>query len=260
MSSGKVTLQEDGDVAVLTLTDPPRNAIGPDLVADFGEALLDLRGRREFRSVVLTSSGDRFFSIGFDLPAIVDASPDDLRDFYRAFNRCCLALYTLPLPCVAALGGHATAGGCILALCCDYRLAAEGRTLLGLNEIRLGLPVPYLADRILHQLVCTRAARDILETGAFLPAAECRQIGLVDSLLPADDLLSEAMSAARSLGASPPGAYGIIKENRTGPVVRAYEALSQDREKKFLEQWFTDATQARLREALSKFSDTPPGR
>ena len=70
MSSGKVTLEKDGDVAVLTLADPPRNAIGPGLVDDFGEALLELRSRPEIRAVVLTSSGDRFFSIGFDLPAV----------------------------------------------------------------------------------------------------------------------------------------------------------------------------------------------
>lgn len=76
-----------------------------------------------------------------------------------------LALYTLPKPVVAAITGHAIAGGCILALCCDYRFISEGRKLMGLNEVKLGVPVPYLADRVLHALVGTRYAREIIESG-----------------------------------------------------------------------------------------------
>jgi len=119
------------------------------------------------KGIVLTSSNEKFFSIGFDIPGLFEFSKEDLSNFYRSFNQLSIALNTLPKPTIAAITGHAIAGGCILALCCDYRFIAEGRKLMGPNEIKLGVPIPYPADCILRSLVGTRNAREITDNGDF---------------------------------------------------------------------------------------------
>ena len=124
-------------VAIVRLDRPATNAINLQLVDELAEALEGVKRDADVRSLVLTSSNDKFFSIGFDIPQLFDLTREDFRSFYQAFNRMCLDLYTLPKPTVAAITGHAIAGGCILTLCCDYRFIAQGRKLMGLNEIML---------------------------------------------------------------------------------------------------------------------------
>ena len=111
------------------------------------------------------------------------------------FNQVCMELYTMPKPTVAAVTGHAIAGGCILALCCDYRFAAEGRKLMGLNEIRLGVPVPYLADCVLRQIVGARNAREIMETGEFYLPEQSLQIGMIDRVLPLEKVVADSIAS-----------------------------------------------------------------
>jgi enoyl-CoA hydratase/carnithine racemase len=82
-------------------------------------------------------------------------------DLVLALDSMCLEMLTISKPLVAGIAGHAIAGGCILSLCCDYRFISEGRKLIGLNEIKLGVPVPYVADCILRKLIGHRLARDV---------------------------------------------------------------------------------------------------
>ena len=103
-------------------------------------------------------------------------------------------LFTFPKPTAAAISGHAIAGGCILTLCCDYRYIAEGRKLMGLNEIKLGVPVPYVADCILRSLVGFRHAREIMESGDFYQPETSFQKGLVDAVLPLENVLAPVAS------------------------------------------------------------------
>jgi enoyl-CoA hydratase/carnithine racemase len=162
-------------------------------------------------------------------------------------------LYTLPKPTIAALTGHAIAGGCVLALCCDYRFIAEGKKLMGLNEIKLGVPVPYPGDRILSQMVGARKAQEIMEGGEFYPPEESYKIGMVDQVSPLEQVLPEAIKQAKLLGAMPNKAYGMIKRNRVEGVESQVQAQLAKKEKFFLECWYSDETRKRLQEAIKKF-------
>jgi len=168
-------------VAVAKLSRGVTNAFNLELVDELLKLILDLKFKDQVRALVLTSSNEKFFSIGFDIPQLFELSPEDFQLYYQKFNQMCLALYTFPKPTVAAITGHAIAGGCILALCCDYRVIADERQLMGLNEIKLGVPVPYLADCILRSLVGVRAARLIMESGDFYPPLQLFQMGMVSS-------------------------------------------------------------------------------
>lgn len=143
-------------VAILKLNRGIINALNLQLVNQLAENLQKVRDDSDVHSLVLCSSNEKFFSIGFDIPELFKLTRKDFRVFYQAFNRVCMDLYTLPKPTIAAITGHAIAGGCILALCCDYRFIAEGRKLMGLNEIKLGIPVPYPGDCILRHVAGTR--------------------------------------------------------------------------------------------------------
>jgi len=155
------------EVAVLKLNRGVTNALNLQLVSQLAENLQTVRDDSDVQGLVLSSFNEKFFSIGFDIPELIKLTIDDFRVFYQVYNRICVDLYTLPKPTIAAITGHAIAGGCILALCCDYRFIAEGRKLMGLNEIKLGIPVPYPGDCILQHVVGTRNAREIMGTGEF---------------------------------------------------------------------------------------------
>ncbi|MEE8391251.1 MAG: enoyl-CoA hydratase/isomerase family protein [Anaerolineae bacterium] len=135
-------------VAIVKLNRPVTNALNLQLVDELTETLQNVRHDANVHSLVLGSSNEKFFSIGFDIPQLFELDRESFTKFYQAFNRVCLDLYTLPKPTVAAIPGHAIAGGCILALCCDYRLIAQGRKLMGLNEIKLGVPISIKSPSI----------------------------------------------------------------------------------------------------------------
>jgi enoyl-CoA hydratase/carnithine racemase len=253
MIGENVRIEREGGVAILYLSRGVTNALSLELVAGLSRAIEEVRLDADIHGLALTSTNEKFFSIGFDIPQLFDLSPDDFATFYRAFNRLCLDLYALPKPAAAAITGHATAGGCILALCCDYRIIAQGRKLVGLNEVKLGVPVPYVADRILHQLVGARIGRDVIDSGAFYHPNEALRLGLVDGVFPLPEVLPVAIQKVREIGSSPAKAFAEIKRYRTEPVVQQVEPRLDETDRAFIDCWYAPAARERLKEAMSRF-------
>lgn len=241
------------NVTVVTLNRGTTNAINRQLVDELTETLRQLKNDTQVRGVVLVSANEKFFSIGFDIPQLFELSRDDFGAFYRAFNRLCIDLYTLPKLLVAAITGHATAGGCILALCCDYRFIAEGRKLMGMNEIKLGVPVPYPVDRIFRQLVGVRIVREVVDSGKFYPPEKLLQMGMVDQVLPLEQVLLRSIEKARLLGSYRQEAFEMIKRNRTEAVGAEILARLKEREEFFIKCWYSDEVRRRVKEAMEKF-------
>ena len=246
------TENRDG-VAVVTLNRGTTNAINRQLVDELTDTLRQLKNDTQVRGAVLVSSNEKFFSIGLDIPQLFELSRDDFGAFYRAFNRLCIDLYTLPKPLVAAITGHATAGGCILALCCDYRFIAQGRKLMGMNEIKLGVPVPYPIDCIFRQLVGVRIAREVVDSGEFYPPDELIGMGMVDQGLSLEQVLPKSIDKVRLLGSYPQEAVEMIKRNRTETVEAEILERLKEREEFFIECWYFDEVRKRLKEAMEKF-------
>ncbi|MGB2990714.1 MAG: enoyl-CoA hydratase/isomerase family protein [Candidatus Zixiibacteriota bacterium] len=246
------TENRDG-VAVVTLNRGTTNAINRQLVDELTDTLRQLKNDTQVRGAVLVSSNEKFFSIGLDIPQLFELSRDDFGAFYRAFNRLCIDLYTLPKPLVAAITGHATAGGCILALCCDYRFIAQGRKLMGMNEIKLGVPVPYPIDCIFRQLVGVRIAREVVDSGEFYPPDELIGMGMVDQVLPIEQVLPRSIDKVRLLGSYRQEAFEMIKRNRTETVEAEILERLKEREEFFIECWYSDEVRRRLKEAMEKF-------
>jgi len=248
-----ISLEHHDKVAVIKLDRGVTNALNLQLVSELAEALGRVKGDSNVRGLVLSSANEKFLSIGFDIPQLFELAEEDFRFFYRTFNRLCLDLYTLPKLTVAAITGHAIAGGCILALCCDYRFIAQGRKLMGLNEIKLGVPVPYPADCILRDLVGVRHARQMVDSGEFYgPEALCH-MGVVDQALPLEQVLPESIEKARLLGALPQEAFALVKRNRVEAVKAQALAHLEEKEQFFVERWYSAEARGRLKGATEKF-------
>jgi enoyl-CoA hydratase/carnithine racemase len=247
-----ISVERQDQVAILKLSRDVTNALNLELVTKVSEALQEVKRDPEVRGIVLTGTNDKIFSLGFDIPWLYEADQEQVGRFFRFFNQTCLDLYTIPKPTIAAITGHAIAGGTILALCCDYRHIAEGRKLMGLNEIKLGVPVPYLPDCIARQLLGVNKAREVLETGDFHPAEDLLRMGMVDRVLPLQGVLPNSIERANQLG-SMPQAFALIKQNRVETVEAQVRERGEEKTRAFLECWFSPDTRERLREAINKF-------
>ncbi len=248
-----LTLEHHDGVVVAQMRRGVTNALGPDLIGSLGRAIAQAGEDPAVGALVLSSANTKFFSIGLDIPALLDWTQEEFQSFVAEFSRLCLSLYSLPKPTVAAITGHATAGGCILALGCDYRFIAQGRKLIGLNEIRLGVPVPYVADRILTARAGPSNAAQITAGGEFHLPDRALELGLVDRIVPAEDLMAQSILQARSLAEMPGQAYSQIKANRVGPVAAEIEARLQEKNLEFVRAWYSPAARLKLQEAAAKF-------
>jgi enoyl-CoA hydratase/carnithine racemase len=244
-----IKMEQQEGVTVLRLDNGVTNAISPLMVAELAAAVAEID--RESRPVVLAGN-QKFFSMGFDLPTLLSLNRLEMSDFFYRFNGIACRLLTLPLPLVCALAGHAVAGGHILALTGDYRVAGVGRKI-GLNEVKLGLPVPYLADLMLRQMTDGRAAKQMLYEGNFIAAEDAERFGLVDEVCSQETTEAQAIRRAGELGALPGPAFAAIKANRTESIQMQYDAAARRKNEMVLDCWFSARTQELLKEASRKF-------
>ena len=253
METDPLIVDFEDAIAIVKLNRGTTNAINPDLVASLTSTIRDLKQDSGVRGLVLSSSNEKFFSIGFDIPYLFDLPPESFRNFYQSFGRLCIDLMTIPKPVISAIRGHAIAGGCVLTLCCDYRFISEGRKLIGVNEIKLGVPVPFVADCILRRLIGYRKARDIMDSGDFFEPDEALILGLVDKVLPLEEVLPKSIEEARKLSSVSSRAFAGVKNNRMEPIEEEVMARLGEKEDFFIECWYSDIARDLLKEAMSKF-------
>jgi enoyl-CoA hydratase/carnithine racemase len=248
-----VKIENQDNVSILKMLNGVTNPINLEFVREISSNLEYLKNDQSVGGIVLCSDNNKFFSIGFDLPNLYKLNEKDIRTFYGSYNRLCLDLYTFPKPTVAALTGHAIAGGCILALACDYRIIASGKKLMGLNEIKLGLPVPYPGDIILKHITGIRFSQMIMEMGDFYGPEELLQMGMVNGIVKQKSVMEKSIEQAKLLGDYPPQAFKMIKRNRVEDVKKQIIEKLDEKEKYFLKSWFTEETRELLKEAAKKF-------
>jgi enoyl-CoA hydratase/carnithine racemase len=247
---GAVVVAAHGSVAILRLANGVTNAVGSAVLRELELLLPEVC--KSFRGIVLTGN-PKFFSIGLDLPELLTFDRESMADFWHRYEDLVLELYTLALPTAAALAGHANGGGAILALACDYRFVAEGRKLISLNEVAIGLPVPYLADLLLRQIAGDRAAVEIEYESKLVPPEEARSIGLVDGVCSPDAVEAAALEKLTRLAGMPARAFELTKQHRVREIPAKFKAVRAELDRAFMECWFTPETQSMLQEAAKKF-------
>lgn len=190
-----------GEVLELRMNRPPVNALGSELVARLLEAV---RGApREGAQALVLSGGPRIYSAGLDVPALLKFERAQLYAFLGEFFSLTEALGRSPIPVIAAITGHAPAGGAVLSICCDYRVMAEGAVRIGVNEVEVGLMVPTHILRALERLVGAGAAERLVVEGRMIESAEALRLGLVNELAPAPEVVARALAQAQRMLALP---------------------------------------------------------
>lgn len=248
-----ITIEYQSEIAILKLDNGVSNTITPQMVADLSDTLKRFETDDNVRGLVLTSANEKFFSIGFDIPNLYPLPPDEFGKFFSAFNQLSIQLYSILKPTIAAIPGHAIAGGCILALCCDYRTISAGRKLMGLNEIKLGAPVPYPVDCMLRDLIGSHKARQVMEFGEFYALEEALQLGMVDQITSPEGVIPASVERIQQITANPAKAFAVIKQNRTQPVLDQINTRLEQVRDDFSACWYSEETRQRLEEAIEKF-------
>jgi enoyl-CoA hydratase len=223
-------------VTTVRIDHPPVNAFDLGLVDDAVATVRGIEG-----PIVLTGAGT-CFSAGVDLRAIIDGGADYTDRFLAAVSAAFLAVFDHPAPVVAAINGHAIAGGCVLAMAADVRLMSSG--LIGLSEVAVGVPFPVAA------LEVCRYAMGPSVTGAVLRADNvdirtAAERGWIDEVVAPDDLLARAVGTARALGQHPSTAYAAMKEQLHRHAREAIDA-GGELDSNVRAMWKSNETRARI--------------
>jgi enoyl-CoA hydratase len=201
--------EDAGGVAIVRLARAPVNALDLDLLGAITETFAEL-DRDGHTAVVFTGTG-RAFCAGVDLWRIVDGGASYVEQFLPALVAAFEAVFTCGKPVVAALNGHAIAGGCILAAGCDRRVMAAGRGRIGVSEMLVGVPFPVAALEIIRHAVGEPGRQDLVLTGATHEPDEALRRGIVDEVVPAGRLLDRAVEVAQQLAEIPSDTYRMTK-------------------------------------------------
>ena len=239
-------VEQDG-VTVVTLDDGKANTLGPDMVEALTETAAGLaRGRGP---VVLTGAG-RFFSAGLDLGQVVAMDRPTLGAFLDKFERMAVTWFSLPRPLIAAVNGHAIAGGAILALTADFRIAARESWKIGLTEVSLGIPFPASALELTRFNVDSSRASRVFLGGELFTPDDAVIAGLIDRVVAPEALLGEARALAAQLGRSPGSAFVLTKAALREPTLTRYESVRAKHREGFLDGLFDPAVRAHIAATL----------
>jgi enoyl-CoA hydratase len=221
-----VSITDEGGVSVLAIDRPPANAMDVELLGELVSALASVA--EEPPSALVIAGRPGFFSAGVDLKAVPGYGPEEQRRMVDGINRMVLVGYGLPCPVVAAVTGHAIAGGLVLALCADLRIAStEGS--YGLTEVKVGVPYPQAAIGVVQAELAPHAARRLVVGNELIDGQAGTRLGLFDEALPPADVLPRALETAARLGAMPAAVYERTKRDlREGALNAMRTAAAAD--------------------------------
>lgn len=197
----ELTLTRHGATALITLHRPPANALNRAVLEEL-HGLLKQLSDPEVRALVITGQG-RFFSAGLDLYEVFSYTGADAEAFVTTFDDTFTTLFSLPIPVIAALNGHAVAGGAVLAAAADFRLMTDGDAQLGLSEIKVGVPFPTSAFEIVRTAWGGPYLGELIYRGRNYKPPEALARHMVDEVVEGSELMSRAFELAAELGAHP---------------------------------------------------------
>jgi enoyl-CoA hydratase len=224
MAFENILLDRDGAIAIVTINRPKvLNALNTPTMQEITTVMRELAADDSVRAVVLTGAGEKSFVAGADINELAVQTPVGGREHALSGQRVLDAIEALGKPVIAAINGFAFGGGCELAMACTLRIAAD-TAKLGQPEINLGLIPGYAGTQRLTRLVGRGVAMEILLTGDAISATEAHRIGLVNRVVPAAELMTEAKKLAQQLASKAPVAarYIIDAVNRGADLPLAH--------------------------------------
>ena len=244
-------LREDvNGIHHLVMNDGP-NALNSTLMDALSTALSELRDSGA-PPVLLRSSHKDLFSPGWDLKRLAGAERDEVAAVLVRFNQLIFDLFSYPSPTGAAIQGHAVAGGCLLALCCDLRIMAAGRPRIGLSELNLGVPVPASSLVMLRERLAANVVEELVMGGDGCNAERARDQGVVHRIAEPSLVVAKTERELAKLAAKPAQAFAATKRFLHGESWQKMSEPSTADDKVFLDCWFSSETQKRINTTVAR--------
>lgn len=245
-----IAITDHGAVREIRLNRPPVNALSTELIGALREAIEKAPG--EGARALVISGAPGMFTAGLDLPMLLSLDRAGVEGLWRELYALMKALAMSPVPICAALTGHASAGGTVIALFCDRRVAARGDFKLGLSEVQVGIPVPPVILKALQRQVGMRVAERLAVAGAILSPHDALAAGLVDELATPDAVVESALAWCRSLLALPQEAMLKTRRRARMDLITLFEEGREQELRGVQESWWSVEAQAILQAALQR--------
>jgi enoyl-CoA hydratase/carnithine racemase len=196
------------------------------------------------------------FSAGLDVPALLELDREGVRDTWKSFHYLLRSIAFSPVPTVAAITGHAPAGGAVLSLFADYRVMADGPYKIGLNEVEVGIILPRFMFRALERLVGPHQAENLATAATMVKAVEAQRIGLVDEIVAENEVVERALARCERLLSLPPRAMTETRASARRDLQSLLESAGEGYLDDLVELWYSDETQAALAALMSRLRKT----
>jgi 3,2-trans-enoyl-CoA isomerase len=244
MNTIKVSIKDR--LAIITLNRGKSNALNREMVTELNELLGNIENDHAIGGAMICGQ-ENFFSAGLDLIELYNYNEEEALSFWKLFFSFTANLTAFKKPLVAAINGHSPAGGCVIALACDARVMAEGKYIIGLNEVPVGIIVPNsIFELYAFWIGKANASRSLLEGKLFNPE-EALQIGLIDELAKPESILTAAERKARKYMAFEANTWQQSKRNIRQDLIRSQAADQSEALDVMLAQWWSPATRSILK-------------
>ncbi|KAF8768109.1 enoyl-CoA delta isomerase 1, mitochondrial-like [Argiope bruennichi] len=251
-----VIQDEKKQIANVIMQRPPVNSLNLELLEQLTATIKDLE-KKQFRGMILSSSSPTVFSAGLDITEMYKPKEERLRQFWKALQTMWKTLYLTPLVTIAAINGHAPAGGCLVSLSCDHSIMVKSRASIGLNETMLGIVAPQWFRKVYINSIGFRQAEHALKLGKMFSPEEALKLGLVNELVDSpSDVLPKAQEEMEKWMKIPASALQMTKLSLRKPDVD--ELISY--EKKELEEIVFFVNQEKVQAMLGKYFESLKGK
>lgn len=247
MNTLNITIKDR--LAIISLNRPKSNALNREMINEFISLLTQIENDPNIGAALITGK-DHFFSAGLDLIELYHYNEEEAESFWKLFLEFTAKLGSFKKPLVSAINGHSPAGGCVIALACDARVMAEGKYIIGLNEVPVGIIVPNGIFKLYaYWLGEAKATKFLLEGKLFSPE-EALAIGLVDEVVNPDSILTAAERVARKYMAFEANTWQQSKLNIRRDLIAAANTENSGELSRMLEQWWSAGTRTILKSLI----------
>jgi enoyl-CoA hydratase len=236
-------------IAIVKMNHGKVNAIDTEFFEALQHELLTISDSPA-KAVVLTGSG-KAFSAGVDLFRLLNSGTDYIRSFMKVLCDGLETLFFFPKPVIAAVNGHALAGGCIMTCACDYRIGVNQGLTIGVTELLVGVPYPAIALEIMRFAAAPQYLQQIVYSGKPYTAEDAVRVGLLDETTTQDHLIAQAMTVASRFADLPQEAFAITKRRLREPL-RSKLKMVPEEEQQVMDQWCSPETHETIRSYLNR--------
>ena len=246
----RLQIERTNSLAILRMSKSRANALDEAFVGELIHAIGVLEVDDRVRGVLLASGHPKLFCPGLDLVSLIEYDRPAMRRFLGVFAELVHNLYASKKPLVCAVNGHAVAGGCILALTADYRIA-KPTAQIGLNEVKVGVPLPWSVGKLLEASVGRGSLARVALLGRNFAGDEAIRIGLVDELADDDSFESVCLERLEEFAEKDPYAFGVTKRYLRAATLELMKERESALLGDFLDGWFSEGTQKRIRDTIA---------